>query len=136
MTTTTINPVIPNTKKSFEAIRNSNREMLTNIHNKCKNNSEILKLYNKILDNNIETLQEIESKQFTSDKHSNNKNDIINKLDALLKDVKKHKDLNLEKNTLLVITEERNKNIEMYYVIYILFITLLFIIQGSIVIFK
>ena len=136
MTTTTINPVIPNTKKSFETIRKSTREMLTNIHNKCKNNSEILKLYNKILDNNIETLQEIESKQFSSDKHSNNKNDIINKLDALLKDVKKHKDLYLEKNTLLVITEERNKNLEMYYVIYILFITLLFIIQGSVVIFK
>ena len=46
------------------------------------------------------------------------------------------KELNLEKNTLILITDQRNKNIELYYVIYIIFVALFVIIQSSILIFK
>jgi len=124
------------TTNTFALIRNDNLKKINKTINKCQNNKAALKIFNKLLDNNIETLQEIESKQKNNSKYSDSKDDTMNELNRLIKSLKDKTDLNLEKDTLLLITEERNKNIEMYYIIYILFIVLLLIVQGSIVIFK
>jgi hypothetical protein len=124
------------TVNAFEDVRNDNLKKINNMLNKCNNNKGALKIFSKLLDNNIDTLQEIESKQKTNFKYSGSKNTTVNELNHIIKTLKEQKDLNLEKDTLLLITEERNKNIELYYIIYILFIVLLLIIQGSIVIFK
>lgn len=133
---TTNNPNIKKTTNSFETIRNSNLNKLNNLFTSCSNNKAALKLFNKLLDNNLETLKEIEGKQFSSNKFSSKKDKEVNDLNKILAEKQKNKDLILEKDTLILITNNRNKNIEMYYVVYILFIILLLIIQGSIVIFK
>lgn len=139
---TTVNPVAPNpdripkTNDNFESIRNSNLEKLRNTYNSCNTNRAALILFNKLLDNNIESLVEIESKIMTNLKYNTKKGEIIKELNKLLKSKKEKENLNLEKDTLLLITEERNKNIELHYIVYLLFIILLVIIEGSIVIFK
>jgi hypothetical protein len=132
----TEHPKIKKTTNSFEVIRNSNLNKLNNLFTSCSNNKAALKLFNKLLDNNLETLKEIEGKQFTSNNFSSKKDKEVNDLNKILAEKQKNKDLILEKDTLILITNNRNKNIEMYYVVYILFIILLLIIQGSIVIFK
>jgi len=124
------------TVNSFELIRKDNLQKINDTLSRCQNNKAALTLFNKLLDNNVETLQEIESKQKTTSNYSGSKDETMRELDRIIRSLKTKKELNLEKDTLLLITEERNKNIELYYVIYILFTILLFIIQGSIVVFK
>jgi len=124
------------TVNSFELIRKDNLQKINDTLSRCQNNKAALTLFNKLLDNNVETLQEIESKQKTTNNYSGSKDETVRELDRIIRSLKTKKELNLEKDTLLLITEERNKNIELYYVIYILFTILLFIIQGSIVVFK
>jgi hypothetical protein len=124
------------TVNSFELIRKDNLQKINDTLSRCQNNKAALKLFTKLLDNNIETLQEIESKQKTTSEYSGSKDDTMRELNRIITSLKTKKELNLEKDTLLLITEERNKNIELYYVIYIIFTILLCIIQGSIVIFK
>ena len=123
------------TVNSFELIRKDNLQKINDTLSRCQNNKAALKLFTKLLDNNIETLQEIESKQKTTSEYSGSKDDTMRELNRIITSLKTKKELNLEKDTLLLITEERNKNIELYYVIYIIFTILLCIIQGSIVIF-
>jgi len=124
------------TVNSFELIRKDNLQKINDTLSRCQNNKAALTLFNKLLDNNVETLQEIESKQKTTSNYSGSKDETMRELDRIIRSLKTKKELNLEKDTLLLITEERNKNIELYYVIYIIFTILLFIIQGSIVVFK
>ena len=124
------------TVNSFELIRKDNLQKINDTLSRCQNNKAALTLFNKLLDNNVETLQEIESKQKTTNNYSGSKDETVRELDRIIRSLKTKKELNLEKDTLLLITEERNKNIELYYVIYIIFTILLFIIQGSIVVFK
>ena len=124
------------TVNSFELIRKDNLQKINDTLSRCQNNKAALTLFNKLLDNNVETLQEIESKQKTTSNYSGSKDETMRELDHIIRSLKTKKELNLEKDTLLLITEERNKNIELYYVIYIIFTILLFIIQGSIVVFK
>jgi hypothetical protein len=124
------------TVNSFELIRKDNLQKINDTLSRCQNNKAALKLFTKLLDNNIETLQEIESKQKTTSEYSGSKDATMRELNRIITSLKTKKELNLEKDTLLLITEERNKNIELYYVIYIIFTILLCIIQGSIVIFK
>jgi hypothetical protein len=124
------------TVNSFELIRKDNLQKINDTLSRCQNNKAALTLFNKLLNNNVETLQEIESKQKTTSNYSGSKDETVRELDHIIRSLKTKKELNLEKDTLLLITEERNKNIELYYVIYILFTILLFIIQGSIVVFK
>ena len=69
---TTLKPVAPNperipkTNENFESIRNNNLEKLKKTYESCNTNRAALILFNKLLDNNIETLVEIESKIMTN----------------------------------------------------------------------
>ena len=48
----------------------------------------------------------------------------------------KNTNLNMEKDTFVMLSKEKNKNIEIYYIVYILFSVLLLLIESSVVLFK
>ena len=95
-------------------------------------------VFNKILDNNLQTLGEIVSKEKKSREYSDPEmvGEINKTIAELEMQERRNRDLKLEKDTLILMTGQRNKNVELYLTIYIVFIVLLTIIQGSIIIFK
>tara|TARA_B100001093_G_scaffold493964_1_gene536828 strand:+ start:263 stop:556 length:294 start_codon:yes stop_codon:yes gene_type:complete len=97
-----------------------------------------VKVFDAILDNNIKTLDEIVSKQKATKKYTDPEmlEELQHNFEKSSAERRRRADLAMEKDTLVLITDERNKNIEMYYIIYSLFILLLVIIQGSVLLFK
>ncbi len=130
-----MNNTIENTQKSFRDIRAENKKKIDELYNKCETNEAFLVVLDRLLDNNIESLNEIVTKMKAIERNSNTE-EIDERLAKLQSKVQDSKELKLEKDTLILITDQRNKNIEMYYVIYIVFIVLFIIIQTSIIIFK
>ena len=130
--------IINKTQKTYSELRADAKRELQTIYKSCKTNEAFLAILNKILDSNLETLGEIVSKM----KNIDNKSvpETMRRLDTILNKLsnseKRNRELKLEKDTLILITDQRNRNIEMYYVIYIVFIVLFIIIQTSIIIFK
>ena len=65
---------------------------------------------------------------------------LLEKRDLIFKkmedEVIKNTNLNMEKDTFVMLSKEKNKNIEIYYIGYILFSVLLLLIEGSVVLFK
>ena len=119
-----INKKVEDTQETFSDIRNQNKSEIQEIYQKCQTNSAFIAVFDKLLDNNIQTLDEIVSKQKSITKYNNS--DALNELNSKIKNLenkkRNSKELNLEKNTLILITDQRNKNIELYYVIYIIFV--------------
>jgi hypothetical protein len=64
---------------------------------------------------------------------STEKMSILNKIND---EISESKQLELQRINKLNVSEHKNKNIEIYYIVYILFIVLLLLIQSSVVIFK
>ena len=138
MLTKTINKKVENTQDTFLDIRKQNISEIHGLYQKCQSNSAFIAVFDKLLDNNILTLDDIVSKQKSITKYtnSNSLNELNSKINELEDKKKNSKELKLEKNTLILITDQRNKNIELYYVVYIIFVALFVIIQSSILIFK
>ena len=138
MLTKTINKKVENTQDTFLDIRKQNISEIQGLYQKCQTNSAFIAVFDKLLDNNIQTLDEIVSKQKSITKYTNSDslNELNSKINELEDKKQNSKELKLEKNTLILITDQRNKNIELYYVVYIIFIALFVIIQSSILIFK
>ena len=138
MLTKTINKKVENTQDTFLDIRKQNIAEIDGLYQKCQTNSAFIAVFDKLLDNNIQTLDEIVSKQKSITKYTNSDslNELNSKINELEDKKQKSKELKLEKNTLILITDQRNKNIELYYVVYIIFVALFVIIQSSILIFK
>ena len=138
MLTKTINKKVENTQDTFLDIRKQNISEIQGLYQKCQTNSAFIAVFDKLLDNNIQTLDEIVSKQKSITKYTNSDslNELNSKINELEYKKQNSKELKLEKNTLILITDQRNKNIELYYVVYIIFIALFVIIQSSILIFK
>ena len=133
-----LNEKVNNTQNTFLDIRKQNKSEINELYKKCQTNSAFIAVFDKLLDNNIQTLDEIISKQKSITKYSNS--DSINELNSKINDLEQKKqnskELKLEKDTLILITDQRNKNIELYYVVYIIFVSLFIIVQSSILIFK
>ena len=129
---------INNTKKTFRQVRNTNKAEHQNLFNQCRTSEAFLMVFNKILDNNLQTLGEIVSKEKKSSEYSDPEmvGEINKTIAELEMQERRNRDLKLEKDTLILMTGQRNKNVELYLTIYIVFIVLLTIIQGSIIIFK
>ena len=129
---------IKQTKGTFRELRETERETLKELFSKCETQAAFTKVFNQILDNNLQTLDQIVSKEKLANKYTDP--EYIRSIQQLFETSeekrKKFENLSLEKDTMILITEQRNKNIEMYYIIYIMFIILLLIIEGSVVIFK
>ena len=138
MLTKTINKKVENTQDTFLDIRKQNISEIEELYKKCQTNSAFITVFDKLLDNNIQTLDEIVSKQKSITKYTNSDslNELNSKINELEEKKQNSKELKLEKNTLILITDQRNKNIELYYVVYIIFVALFVIIQSSILIFK
>jgi hypothetical protein len=138
MLTKTINKKVENTQDTFLDIRKQNISEIDGLYQKCQTNSAFIAVFDKLLDNNIQTLDEIVSKQKSITKYTNSDslNELNSKINELEDKKQNSKELKLEKNTLILITDQRNKNIELYYVVYIIFVALFVIIQSSILIFK
>jgi len=138
MLTKTINKKVENTQDTFLDIRKQNISEIDGLYQKCQTNSAFIAVFDKLLDNNIQTLDEIVSKQKSITKYTNSDslNELNSKINELEEKKQNSKELKLEKNTLILITDQRNKNIELYYVVYIIFVALFVIIQSSILIFK
>jgi hypothetical protein len=59
--------------------------------------------------------------------------DIDKKINEVQKIIDKNSSIDLERKTLVLISKEKNKNIEIYYLIYLLFSVLFIIIQICII---
>ena len=129
---------IKQTKKTFRELRETTKNEIASIYKTCKNNAQFVKVFDAILDNNIKTLDEIVSKQKATKKYTDPEmlEELQHNFGKSSAERRRRADLAMEKDTLVLITDERNKNIEMYYIIYSLFILLLVIIQGSVLLFK
>ena len=130
-----MNNTIKKTQKSFRELRKENKQQIDALYKKCETNEAFLVVLDRLLDNNIESLNEIVTKMKNIEKNSNTE-EMDNILSKIQLQLQNNKELKLEKDTLILITDQRNKNIEMYYIVYIVFIVLFIIIQTSIIIFK
>ena len=101
---------------------NTNRSKLVNLKNMLKLNEDV----NSIIDQNK---KEYENKEKENNNISHSLKDMSNTID----NYKKNK---MDKNAKITIAEQKNKDIDIYYIVYILFILLLIIIQSSVVLFK
>jgi len=128
-----------NNKQSYEAIREKNKSKVQSMYNKSYNTKDYLKIidtFSHLLDNNKYTFNNMvlhHNKQSQTDSINKTKNE---EYDTLYNKLEKIKSKNIERETRLMITKERNKNIEIYYTLYILFTILLLVIEGSIIILK
>ena len=128
-----------NNKQSYEAIREKNKSKVQSMYNKSYNTKDYLKIidtFSHLLDNNKYTFNNMvlhHNKQSQTDSINKTKNE---EYDTLYNKLEKIKSKNIERETRLMITKERNKNIEIYYTVYILFTFLLLVIEGSIILLK
>ena len=61
---------------------------------------------------------------------------LLDLLNEMNDKVNQAKSMEFQRTSKLVITENKNKNMEIYYIVYILFSILLLLIQTAVVIFK
>ena len=109
--------------KDYELYKNKNYDKLILLLDSIleKNNTLIKNIYNE--QNSIKNFDKLLKKRQT----------IYNKMEN---EITKNTNLNMEKDTFVMLSKEKNKNIEIYYIVYILFSVLLLLIEGSVVIFK
>tara|TARA_B110000238_G_C15862807_1_gene325920 strand:+ start:130 stop:531 length:402 start_codon:yes stop_codon:yes gene_type:complete len=101
-----------------------------------KNYTKLYGILNSLIEkNNIYISQIIKEKNSLDnyEKLTNKKEKILKDMD---KEINKNNTLNLEKDTFVLLSKEKNKNIEIYYIVYILFSVILLLLEGSVVLFK
>lgn len=131
--------VIGNSKMVYDKKYNEMYNKYINDYKEYSKTKDYDKLYS-ILNNLIEK-NNIYLKQILNEKNSlNNFEKMLEKKDKILQDMEKNivknNTLNLEKDTFVLLSKEKNKNIEIYYIVYILFSVILLLIEGSIILFK
>lgn len=101
-----------------------------------KNNDKVVNILDNLLEKNNNYLDQI----YNSKNSIKNYDKMVSKKDKIVNDIEdeiiKNNTINLEKDTFIVLSKEKNKNIEIYYIVYILFSVLLLIIEGSVILFK
>ena len=111
----------------------------TNILNEYDKNYDLddsNKVLRNLLNLNINLDKIISCKKNEIDikkKKTSENSEILKKLNN---EIDEHSKLKLQRNSKVKITEQKNSNIDVYYIVYIIFISLLLIIQSSIVLFK
>ena len=130
--------VVGNSKLIFEKRYNDAYNGITkdyNLHYK-KDNTKVL----SVLDGLVERNKKFVSQIYNEQNSIKNYEKLIEKREKLFKkmeaEIIKNTNLNMEKDTFVMLSKEKNKNIEIYYIVYILFSVLLLIIEGSVVLFK
>tara|TARA_B110000914_G_C15478800_1_gene454553 strand:+ start:508 stop:906 length:399 start_codon:yes stop_codon:yes gene_type:complete len=130
--------VVGNSKLIFEKRYNDAYKGITkdyNLHYK-KDNTKVL----SVLDGLVERNKKFVSQIYNEQNSIKNYEKLIEKREKLFKkmeaEIIKNTNLNMEKDTFVMLSKEKNKNIEIYYIVYILFSVLLLIIEGSVVLFK
>ena len=128
-----------NNKSSYEAIREKNKSRFDSVYTKYYNKKDynvIIDLLSELVKNNSHTFDTIITHKKKEEQINNIKTQKDKEYEKLEKELEKVNALNIERETQLMITKERNKNIEIYYTIYILFSFLLLIIEGSVILIK
>lgn len=130
--------VVGNSKLVFEKRYNDAYNMITkdyNLHYK-KDYDKVLSILDGLIEKNKKFITQIYNEQNSLINYEK----LLEKRDLIFKkmedEVVKNTNLNMEKDTFVMLSKEKNKNIEIYYIVYILFSILLLIIEGSIVLFK
>ena len=90
----------------------------------------------EILQLNIKLNSIIINKQNEHESKKTVNNETTEVLKEMSNDVDNYKKNKIEQNTKTKIAEQRNKNIDIYYIVYVMFILLLLIIQSSVILFK
>lgn len=128
-----------NNKSSYEAIRSKNKARFNSIYTKYyskKDYNVLIELLSELVKNNSKTFENIITHKKKEEKINTIKTQKDKEYEKLEQELEKVNALNIERETQLMITKERNKNIEIYYTIYILFSFLLLIIEGSVILIK
>ena len=128
-----------NNKSSYEAIREKNKSRFDSVYTKYYNKKDynvLTDLLSELVKNNSTTFDTIITHKKKEEQINNIKTQKDKEYDKLEQELEKVNALNIERETQLMITKERNKNIEIYYTIYILFSFLLLIIEGSVILIK
>jgi len=130
--------VVGNSKLVFEKRYKDSYNMITNDYNLHykKDYDKILSILDGLVEKNKKFVTQIYNEQ-NSLKHYEK---LLEKRDNIFKkmeeEIVKNTNLNMEKDTFVMLSKEKNKNIEIYYIVYILFSVLLLLIEGSVVLFK
>ena len=128
-----------NNKSSYESIREKNKSRFDSVYTKYYNKKDykvLIDLLSELVKNNSTTFDTIITHKKKEEQINNIKTQKDKEYDKLEQELEKVNALNIERETQLMITKERNKNIEIYYTIYILFSFLLLIIEGSVILIK
>jgi len=130
--------VVGNSKLIFEKRYNDAYKSITNDYNLHykKDNTKVLSILDSLVEKNKKFVSQIYNEQNSIknyEKLIEKREKIFKKMEA---EIVKNTNLNMEKDTFVMLSKEKNKNIEIYYIVYILFSVLLLIIEGSVVLFK
>tara|TARA_B110001450_G_scaffold227731_1_gene227267 strand:+ start:930 stop:1328 length:399 start_codon:yes stop_codon:yes gene_type:complete len=130
--------VVGNSKLVFEKRYNDAYNMIIkeyDLHYK-KDYGKVLSILDGLIEKNNTFLTQIYNEQNSLINYEK----LLEKRDIIFKkmedEVVKNTNLNMEKDTFVMLSKEKNKNIEIYYIVYILFSVLLLLIEGSVVLFK
>ena len=130
--------VVGNSKLVFEKRYKDSYNMITNDYNLHykKDYDKILSILDGLVEKNKKFVTQIYNEQNSLKNYEKllEKKDIIFK--KMEEEIIKNTNLNMEKDTFVMLSKEKNKNIEIYYIVYILFSILLLLIEGSVVLFK
>ena len=130
--------VVGNSKLIFEKRYNDSYKSITNDYNLHykKDNTKVLSILDSLVEKNKKFVSQIYNEQNSIknyEKLIEKREKVFKKMEA---EIVKNTNLNMEKDTFVMLSKEKNKNIEIYYIVYILFSVLLSIIEGSVVLFK
>ena len=130
--------VVGNSKLVFEKRYNDAYNIITkdyDLHYK-KDYDKVLSILDGLIEKNKTFVTQIYNEQNSLINYEK----LLEKRDLIFKkmedEVIKNTNLNMEKDTFVMLSKEKNKNIEIYYIVYILFSVLLLLIEGSVVLFK
>lgn len=130
--------VVGNSKLVFEKRYKDSYNMIINDYNLYykKDYDKVLSILDGLVEKNKKFVTQIYNEQNSLKNYEKllEKKDIIFK--KMEKEIVKNTNLNMEKDTFVMLSKEKNKNIEIYYIVYILFSILLLLIEGSVVLFK
>mgnify|MGYP003993101267 CR=1 FL=1 len=130
--------VVGNSKLVFEKRYKDSYNMIINDYNLHykKDYDKVLSILDGLVEKNKKFVTQIYNEQNSLKNYEK----LIEKKDIIFKkmeeEIIKNTNLNMEKDTFVMLSKEKNKNIEIYYIVYILFSILLLLIEGSVVLFK
>jgi hypothetical protein len=130
--------VVGNSKLVFEKRYNDAYKMIQNDYNQHykKDYDKVLSIIDGLVEKNKKFVTQI----YNEKNSLQNYEKLLEKREILFKkmeeEIIKNTNLNMEKDTFVMLSKEKNKNIEIYYIVYILFSVLLLLIEGSVVLFK